>query len=69
MCAACEKTRNGDFEGLDEIIANEKQHTYLCRCTRCGALWMGHAFTPQLFIEVNTKEAEDAFPGFPAGMS
>lgn len=62
MCINCAKSSGGDFEGLDELAVNEPRHTYLCRCSDCGALWMGHAYTPQVMIELTPEEAKVEFP-------
>ena len=62
MCAICLKSRSGDFEGLDELAANESKHTYLCGCPHCGTLWMGHGFSPQLMMELTRAEAATEFP-------
>jgi hypothetical protein len=62
VCPSCAKSAGGDFDGLEELAANEPRHTYLCRCPRCGALWMGHGYTPQLMIELLAEEAAVEFP-------
>ena len=62
MCSICGKAASGDWHGLDELVANEPRHTYLCGCPRCGALWMGHGFTPQLMLELAPAEAAEEFP-------
>lgn len=64
MCSICEKSAGGDFDGLDELAANVPRSTYLCRCPHCGALWMGHAYTPQLMIELTGAVASAEFPGW-----
>jgi hypothetical protein len=62
MCATCAKAESGDWEGLHELAANSLRHTYLCGCPLCGALWMGHAYTPQLMLELTPEEAAAEFP-------
>jgi hypothetical protein len=65
MYKACAKSRNGDFEGFDEIaVAPENgpyRHSYLCRCPQCGALWMGNGLQPQLMVELAPDEAKECF--------
>ncbi len=62
MCAACDKARLGSFEGLTELAANPLKSTYLCSCAKCGALWAGHAFEPQIMWEFNENDARENFP-------
>ncbi len=62
MCPHCESASNGDFDGLRELVANVQKNTYLCSCRHCGALWMGHAYTPQLMLELAPTEAAQEFP-------
>jgi hypothetical protein len=64
MCSDCEKAGSGDFNGLDELAENAPRATYLCGCPRCGALWMGHGYTPQLMIELTSVEAAEEFPNW-----
>ncbi len=62
MCPKCEKARNGDWEGLDELAANAPKHTYLCQCPHCGQLWGGWAFSPQVMYEFTPADAVECFP-------
>jgi hypothetical protein len=67
MCSICAKAENGDFDGLDELAVNAPRNTYLCGCPHCGTLWMGHAYTPQLMIELSVEVAAVEFPGWGPG--
>jgi hypothetical protein len=62
VCSLCEKACGGDFYDLDELAANGPRCAYLCNCPHCGALWMGHAYTPQLMVELTEQEAAAEFP-------
>jgi len=64
MCSLCEKAGDGDYDGLGTLAANGSRCTYLCGCLHCGALWMGHAFTPQLMVELTEQAAAAEFPGW-----